>query len=79
MKTSCCWKSFACGALLTAAVVFSLGAAKLTEPPRGRFQATAARNQLLIVDTATGKAWIEFAPEGGGKTSQGFYESKVTE
>ena len=79
MKRSWCWTSFACGALLTGVVVFSLGAAKTTELLSGRFQATAARNQLLIVDTATGKAWIDFAPEGGGRTSQGFYESKVPE
>jgi hypothetical protein len=47
------------------------------EPAAGRFQIAGSPGHAYVLDTATGKVWESFEPEGVGSNSPGFNDPKL--
>ena len=71
-------KSLLCGLFVGILATLAMGAALSPSTPIQRFQCSASDTYLLIVDTATGRAWAT-APTGVSITGApaGFYDQKV--
>ncbi len=77
MKTAYDLKSFLIGVILTAFVVFTLGATKDESPQVGRFRAETNRNHVFVIDIVTGQVWEKCVKSTGGATSENFAEPKL--
>lgn len=78
MKNPIDLKSLVYGLCAGILVTAAMGAALSPNTPIQRYQCSASDTYLLIVDTATGRAWAT-APTGVSITGSpgGFYETKA--
>ncbi len=78
MKTKIDLKSALCGLTVGLLAMFVIGAADLSSNPVGRYQGASGQNLLLIVDTATGKAWgLQPGNVTLSGSPSGFFDEKV--
>ena len=77
MKMAYDLKSFLIGVVLTALVVFTLGATKDESPQVGRFRTETNRNHVFVIDTVTGQVWEKYVESTGGTTDENFAEPKL--
>ena len=78
MKTTIHLKSLLIGAGMGVVALLAIGAGESGSPPLGRYQGSSGGDVLLIVDTATGRAWA-LRPNGVSISGApaGFFDKKA--